>query len=154
MEPIGLGQGDKVRIGQCGAAFPGRIATLLMHADGPVRPVVGDDKKDLELVMRDRCQLSSVHQEAAVAHAFVAPGPRVTKQMPARPVSLPWASAILAAPPSWEHTTSLISSRASWRAGHAEHMVSSLQLEAVHQNLSARPARLLHHREILTNWII
>jgi hypothetical protein len=32
--------------------------------------------------------------------ALVAPGPRVTKQMPGRPVSLPCASAIIAAPPS------------------------------------------------------
>src|ERR1700737_4612046 len=67
MEPIGLGQGDKVRIGQCGSAFTGRIVTLLVHADGPVHPVIDYDKKDLELVMRDRCQLLRVHQEAAVA---------------------------------------------------------------------------------------
>jgi hypothetical protein len=34
------------------------------------------------------------------ADALVAPGPRVTKQMPGRPVVLPIASAIIAAPPS------------------------------------------------------
>ena len=38
------------------------------------------------------------------AAALVAPGPRVTKQMPGRPVALPWASAIIAAPPSWRQT--------------------------------------------------
>ena len=32
--------------------------------------------------------------------ALVAPGPRVTKQMPGRPVSLPQAAAMKAAPPS------------------------------------------------------
>jgi hypothetical protein len=31
---------------------------------------------------------------------LVAPGPRVTKQMPGMPVALPAASAIMAAPPS------------------------------------------------------
>ena len=38
------------------------------------------------------------------AEALVAPGPRVTKQMPGLPVSLPWQSAIIAAPPSWRQT--------------------------------------------------
>src|ERR1700731_1380561 len=34
------------------------------------------------------------------AAALVAPGPRVTKQMPGAPVALPTASAIMAGPPS------------------------------------------------------
>ena len=38
------------------------------------------------------------------ALAFVAPGPRVTKATPGLPVSLPVASAIMAAPPSWRQT--------------------------------------------------
>ena len=38
------------------------------------------------------------------AAALVAPGPRVTKHTPGRPVSLPCASAIMAAPPSWRQT--------------------------------------------------
>ena len=38
--------------------------------------------------------------------ALVAPGPRVTKQMPGRPVSLPQAAAMKAAPPSWRFGTS------------------------------------------------
>ncbi len=38
------------------------------------------------------------------ADALVAPGPRVTKQMPGRPVSRPWQSAIMAAPPSCRQT--------------------------------------------------
>ena len=48
--------------------------------------------------------------------ALVAPGPRVTKQMPGLPVSLPYASAMYAAPPSCRATISLIASRASWSA--------------------------------------
>ncbi|CFN66024.1 Uncharacterised protein [Bordetella pertussis] len=45
------------------------------------------------------------------ASALEAPGPRVTIQMPGSPVSLPWASAIMAAPPSWRHTvTSMLAS--------------------------------------------
>ena len=39
------------------------------------------------------------------ALALVAPGPRVTKAMPGRPVSLPIASAIIATPPSCRPTT-------------------------------------------------
>ena len=38
------------------------------------------------------------------ADALVAPGPRVTMQMPGLPVSLPSQSAIMAAPPSWRQT--------------------------------------------------
>ena len=38
------------------------------------------------------------------ADALVAPGPRVTKQMPGLPVRRPWQSAIIAAPPSWRQT--------------------------------------------------
>ena len=37
--------------------------------------------------------------------ALVAPGPRVTKQTPGRPVSRPTVSAIIAAPASWRQTT-------------------------------------------------
>ncbi len=49
------------------------------------------------------------------AEALVAPGPRVTMQMPGRPVSFPAASAMMAAPPSWRQTrTSMpLSRRAS-----------------------------------------
>ena len=36
--------------------------------------------------------------------AFVTPGARVTKATPGMPVSLPVASAIIAAPPSWRQT--------------------------------------------------
>ena len=48
--------------------------------------------------------------------ALVAPGPRVTKQMPGRPVSLPSASAIIAAPPSWRQTVTAIGRRGARRA--------------------------------------
>ncbi|EWS62423.1 hypothetical protein Y695_04349 [Hydrogenophaga sp. T4] len=44
--------------------------------------------------------------------ALVAPGPRVTKQMPGRPVSLPWASAMKAAPPSCRFITKRM--RSAW----------------------------------------
>ena len=42
------------------------------------------------------------------AEALVAPGPRVTKQTPGLPVALPTASAIIAAPPSWRQTVTVI----------------------------------------------
>ena len=45
------------------------------------------------------------------------PGPRVTKQMPGRPVALPAASAIMAAPPSWRQTVTAIGR--SWNASSA-----------------------------------
>ncbi len=46
--------------------------------------------------------------------ALVAPGPRVTKQTPGRPVTLPTASAIMAAPPSCRQTVT--ESALSWKA--------------------------------------
>jgi hypothetical protein len=46
--------------------------------------------------------------------ACVAPGPRVTRQTPGRPVSFPYASAMLAAPPSFRQEMSRTG--ASWRA--------------------------------------
>jgi len=48
---------------------------------------------------------------------LVAPGPRVTKQMPGRPVALPWASAMIAAPLSCRHTVTAMSR--SWNASSA-----------------------------------
>ena len=51
------------------------------------------------------------------AEALVAPGPRVTKQMPGRPVTLAIASAAIAAPLSCRQTVSLMS--LSWRASSA-----------------------------------
>src|SRR2546423_6799943 len=47
--------------------------------------------------------------------ALVAPGPRVTKQMPGRPVSWPCASAMKAAPPSWRQAMKRIRSLYSWK---------------------------------------
>ncbi len=43
--------------------------------------------------------------------ALVTPGPRVTKHTPGRPVARPTASAIIAAPPSWRQTVTVISGR-------------------------------------------
>ena len=51
------------------------------------------------------------------AEALVEPGPRVTKQMPGRPVTLPIASAAIAAALSWRHTVSLMV--LSWKASSA-----------------------------------
>ena len=51
------------------------------------------------------------------ATALVAPGPRVTKQMPGRPVALPTASAIIAAALSCRQTVSAMS--LSWKASSA-----------------------------------
>ena len=48
--------------------------------------------------------------------ALVAPGPRVTKQIPGRPVSRPSASAMIAAPASCRQMVSSIGAR-SWRQG-------------------------------------
>ncbi len=56
------------------------------------------------------------------ALALVAPGPRVTKQTPGRPVSLPCASAIMAAPPSCRHTVT--STSASCMASSAARKLS------------------------------
>jgi hypothetical protein len=46
--------------------------------------------------------------------ACVAPGPRVTMHTPGRPVSLPYASAMFAAPPSWR--VAMSRSGVSWSA--------------------------------------
>ena len=51
------------------------------------------------------------------AEALVAPGPRVTKQTPGRPVALPIASAAIAAALSCRQTVSLTSR--SWKASSA-----------------------------------
>ena len=48
--------------------------------------------------------------------AWHAPGPRVTRQTPGRPVSLPAASAMLAAPASWRHVMRRRASRRSKNA--------------------------------------
>ena len=45
--------------------------------------------------------------------ALVAPGPRVTKQMPGLPVSLPAASAIMQAPPSARQMVTFIEASCS-----------------------------------------
>ena len=51
------------------------------------------------------------------AEALVAPGPRVTKQMPGRPVTLPIASAAIAAALSCRQTVSAIAE--PWKASSA-----------------------------------
>ena len=79
------------------------------------------------------------------ADALVAPGPRVTKQMPGRPVALPTASAIMAAPPSWRQVVTVmrrvaqrIEHRQEAFAGHAEHMLDAVGDKLVDQHLCGR----------------
>ena len=76
--------------------------------------------------------------------ALVAPGPRVTKQMPGRPVALPTASAIMAAPPSCRQTVTVIVAvmegierREIALARHAEHVLHAVDDELVDQDLAA-----------------
>ena len=75
--------------------------------------------------------------------AFVAPGPRVTKQIPGRPVSLPQAAAMKAAPPSWRLAIMRMRSgtlveRVEHRevalARHAEGGGDPLRQQAVHEH--------------------
>ena len=82
------------------------------------------------------------------AEALVAPGPRVTKQMPGRPVALPTASAMMAAPLSCRQTVSvmlLIVKRIERRqiafARHAEHMAHAVDRQLVDQDFAAGPRR-------------
>ena len=74
----------------------------------------------------------------------MAPGPRVTKQMPGRPVSLPCASAIMAAPPSWRQTVTSMSrvmQRVERRqialARHAENVIDPLGKKLIDKDLAA-----------------
>ena len=76
------------------------------------------------------------------ADALVAPGPRVTKQMPGRPVSLPTASAIIAAPPLLAADGDLdvavvkrVEHGEIALAGHAEHVADALDDQLVDQHL-------------------
>jgi hypothetical protein len=55
--------------------------------------------------------------------AFVAPGPRVTKATPGRPVSAPSAQAMKPTPPSCRHTTKSISG-VSWSASSTARKLS------------------------------
>ena len=74
--------------------------------------------------------------------ALVAPGPRVTKQTPGRPVALPTASAIIAAPPSWRQTVTVIGAVVQGvehaqvaLAGHAEDVFDAVDDQLVDQGL-------------------
>ena len=76
--------------------------------------------------------------------ALVAPGPRVTKQMPGRPVALPTASAIMAAPPSWRQTVSLIGAVVEGvergeiaLARHAEDVLHAVHDQLIDQDFAA-----------------
>ena len=78
--------------------------------------------------------------------ACVAPGPRVTRQIPGRPVSFPYASAAFAAPCSWRQVMSR-DRRVVERVEHgqvalareAEREVGAVQLELVDEDLAAGP---------------
>ena len=56
--------------------------------------------------------------------AWLAPGARVTKQMPGRPVALAWASAMNMAEPSWRQTTRWMASRWVYMASMAAKKLS------------------------------
>ena len=63
-----------------------------------------DNIRSAAEILVDQLQIHGVrHVFCVPGEALVAPGPRVTKQTPGRPVALPTASAIIAAPPSWRH---------------------------------------------------
>ena len=59
--------GGEVRIDERGADHAARIFALLMHADGAVHAVVGDDGDDGQRILHGGRQLLAGHQEAAVA---------------------------------------------------------------------------------------
>ena len=88
------------------------------------------------------------------AAAFVAPGPRVTMHTPGRPVSLPYASAIIAAPPSWRHThggdagevVQPVEHREKALAGHQEDPIAALNGELVGEDPPAVQKVPLRHR--------
>ena len=67
--------------------------------------------------------------------ALVAPGPRVTKQMPGRPVSRRSASAIIAAPPSCRQTVTSIGWRRAARRARRD------RIRRARRRRARRPAR-------------
>ena len=78
--------------------------------------------------------------------ALHAPGARLTKQTPGRPVSLPYALAMNAAPPSWRQVMRRIDCCAVVEgikraeialARHAEHRAGTLLDEGIDQNATA-----------------
>ena len=82
--------------------------------------------------------------------ALVAPGPRVTKQTPGRPVALPTASAIMAAPPSCRHTVTRdvavvegVERGEVALARHAEDVAHAVNAQLVDQNLGGGPRIVL-----------
>ena len=82
--------------------------------------------------------------------ALVAPGPRVTKQIPGRPVSRPSVSAIIAAPASCRHTVDfdrrVVHGVEGGEEGFARNAVDPLDAlgdELVDENLSARSQSLV-----------
>ena len=77
--------------------------------------------------------------------ALVAPGPRVTKQMPGRPVSRPAVSAIIAAPASCRQTVTstrrIVERIERGEIGFARHAIEPLDPlsdELIDENLPAR----------------
>ena len=82
--------------------------------------------------------------------ALVAPGPRVTKQMPGRPVALPTASAIIAAPPSWRQTVSVdlavvegVERGEIALARHAERVFHAMRDQLIDQDFAAGPGAVI-----------
>ena len=86
--------------------------------------------------------------------ALVAPGPRVTKHTPGRPVALPIASAIIAAPASLRQTVIVdvtVAQRVEHRkiafAGDAENVAHPVDDQLIDERLggAARAGGLLNH---------
>jgi hypothetical protein len=86
--------------------------------------------------------------------ALVAPGPRVTKHTPGRPVSLPCASAMKAAPPSCRQMTNRMRSRCCMKAvqhrqiafaRHAKGMGHALGHQAFDEQMAGVPRHRLGH---------
>ena len=83
--------------------------------------------------------------------ALVAPGPRVTMTMPGRPVSLPQASAAMAAPPSWRQTVTAdrriverVEEGEVAFAGHAEDALDAVPAQRLGEDLATCPLPLRH----------
>ena len=88
--------------------------------------------------------------------ALVAPGPRVTKQTPGRPVALPTASAIMAAPPSWRQTVTAMSlsmkcikRREIALARHAKDVLHAVNAQLIDQNLGGGAVVILAAHDVL-----
>src|SRR5262245_55038763 len=66
MAAIGLRQGRKIRILEARRRYPTGILALLMHADGAVHAVVGNNDDDRNVVLHRSRNFLTVHHEVTV----------------------------------------------------------------------------------------